>query len=152
MMETLPRISLLQQAGYRLDDFDWFYVNADLPFQRISLASAGVPSDRVVDCRAHPHVRADRLVVPSPLRDVAEASNLSCDYLGDLFRPRTRGESSPSRVYISRRQISRRRILSEDELDEIAQLRERLAPEYKMLERVRAGRKVPDGDMPTHSA
>jgi hypothetical protein len=36
--------------------------------------------------------------------------------------------------------------------DEIAQLRERLAPEYKMLERVRAGRKVPDGDMPTHSA
>jgi hypothetical protein len=115
MMETLPRIELLRQAGYALEEFDGIYVTADLPVQTASLTAAGVPLTKIIDCQQRPHISADVLVVPSPLRDVAEASDLSCTFLNNVFGPRE-DPGGATRLYVSRRRMSRRRIINEPEL------------------------------------
>jgi capsular polysaccharide biosynthesis protein len=115
MLEMLPRVQLLRAAGYDPADLDGIYLRRPTrAFELESLEAAGVPIDRIVDCRANPHVVADRLVVPSTLREVFEATTLSCDYLNDLFPVVPDGE--PTRLYLSRSGTTHRRMVNEEEI------------------------------------
>lgn len=62
LMDVLSRLGVLEQAGVPAPE-RW-YVPASLPFQRELLDLAGIDAAEVVDAGVHPHVRADRLVVP----------------------------------------------------------------------------------------
>jgi capsular polysaccharide biosynthesis protein len=123
MMEVMPRIPLLQAAGHELERFDAFYVTgSDAPFQSESLRRAGVPAEKVIDAREHPHVRADRLVVPSPTSEVDEASDFACDYLNQLWDPGI-PTGTDARIYVSRNRSDHRRVANEREvMDALAPL------------------------------
>lgn len=113
MMDLLPRVGLLEAAGLKLGDFDAFYLkHPEHSFERESLEAAGIPFDRILDCRSHPHIACDELVVPSPLSEVFQASRYSCDYLRSLFGPATTGGGG-RRLYVSRRRTSHRRVANE---------------------------------------
>lgn len=63
--DALPRIGVLEQAG-EIEPVDKWYVPTGLRFQRELLERMGLTDDRIVDATAHPHVRAETLVVPGP--------------------------------------------------------------------------------------
>ncbi|HEV7193733.1 MAG TPA: glycosyltransferase family 61 protein [Jatrophihabitantaceae bacterium] len=63
--DAIPRIGVLEQAR-EIGSVDRWYVPAGLPFQRELLTMMGLSDDRIVDASAHPHVRAETLVVPGP--------------------------------------------------------------------------------------
>ena len=125
MLDMLPRIGLLQAAGYKLEEIDKFYLTEPLSsFQQESLAAAGIAFDRIIDCNKHPHVGADRLIVPSHRHNVFACSRFACDYVRRLFLPETsqpdgqRSPAAPRRLYISRAAASHRRVVNEAELME----------------------------------
>ena len=62
LTDVLPRIVLLERSGIPVD---LYLVNRSQPFQRDLLPRFGVPLDRVVESRLHPHIQAERLVVPA---------------------------------------------------------------------------------------
>jgi capsular polysaccharide biosynthesis protein len=142
MMDMLPRIRLLEAAGIDRGDIDVFYLaEPALPFQQESLAASSLPAERIIDCRANPHVRADRLIVPSPLSEVFQASRYSCDYLNNLFGPKpgaTVQRDLPRRLYISRRSTNHRRIVND--ADVLARLEPlgfvALEPQFRRLREV----------------
>jgi capsular polysaccharide biosynthesis protein len=62
MTDVLPRLELLRRAQ---TEPDRYLVNRTTGFQRELLETLGITEDRTVASAIHPHVRADRLVVPS---------------------------------------------------------------------------------------
>ncbi len=64
LLDVAPRIALLERA-LPVGELDHLFVDHRTPWQREILQAAGVPIERVVSPREHPHVRAGRLVVPS---------------------------------------------------------------------------------------
>ncbi len=85
-------------------------------YEVASLEAAGVPREKIVDCRSHPHVCADLLVVPSPLLDIFEATSLSCDFLNSLFAPSVTDSGPRTRIFVSRRAAAHRRMVNENEI------------------------------------
>jgi capsular polysaccharide biosynthesis protein len=64
LLDVAPRIALLGMA-MPMDEIDHVFVDDRTRWQREILEAAGIPLDRVLSPRKHPHVRAGRLVVPS---------------------------------------------------------------------------------------
>ena len=62
LTDVLPRLELLRQAGREPDRY---LVNRTTAFQRDLLGVVGIPEDRVLESARHPHIRAERLEVPS---------------------------------------------------------------------------------------
>jgi capsular polysaccharide biosynthesis protein len=62
LTDVLPRIVLVEKSGISIDRY---LVNRSLPFQRDLLERFGISGDRVIESRAHPHIQAERLVVPT---------------------------------------------------------------------------------------
>ena len=119
MMDLLPRIGLLEEAGIELEKVDKFFVNSPLlPYQQQTLEALGIPLSKTIDCAAYPHIKADCLIVPSPVSGVFAAGRETCNYLRQNFLdtmavPDTR---SPKRIYVSRASTSHRRIVNENEV------------------------------------
>lgn len=117
LMEMIPRIGLLRAAGFDLAGFDAFYMRSPKTgYERDSLLAAGIPFEKIVDSTAHPHVQADFLVVPSPLREAYVATHIAGDYLNELFVPETCEIGDPVRLFISRRDAAHRHLVNEDEV------------------------------------
>jgi capsular polysaccharide biosynthesis protein len=62
LTDVLPRLDLLHRAGIEPDRY---LVNRTTAFQRELLNTLGIAEARTVTSADHPHIRADRLVVPS---------------------------------------------------------------------------------------
>jgi len=119
MMDMLPRIGLLEDAGISLDQIDKFFVNSpNLPYQRQTLEALGIPGSKIIDCVTHPHIKADCLVVPSPVSGVFASSSETCNFLRQRFLNDGGGPDAdyPKRIYISRANTSHRRITNENEV------------------------------------
>ncbi|MGC9528862.1 MAG: tetratricopeptide repeat protein, partial [Limnospira sp.] len=64
ILDVLPKIGLLQKAGFQLSEIDGFIVRDRLPFQRETLDILNIPETSRIDPLKHPHIRGDRLIVP----------------------------------------------------------------------------------------
>lgn len=118
MADLLPRFKLLELADIKLEEIDFFVVNScHLPFQRETLNWLGIPTHKIIQNSQKPHIKAPNLVVPSLPGDVGLMSPWTCQFLREAFlnKATTQGLQTPSRIYISRRHASYRRILNEDE-------------------------------------
>ena len=119
MMDLLPRVESLKQAGYSLDDFDWFYIDeCKHSYQVETLARVGIPIAKVINPSKHPQIRADELVVPSYVGGCFNASGQTCDFLEQLFSKEqdTPLSEKPLRLYISRSNTQHRRLLNESQI------------------------------------
>ena len=114
MIDVLPRLGLLWQSGLKLEQVDWFVVNSmTKPFQQETLNRLGVPMEKVVRSDRHPHIQAQRLIVPSfpghldwiPPDTI---SFLRRTFLADAAPPPTQ------RIYISRAHAKYRQVINED--------------------------------------
>ena len=118
MMELIPRVKIIEAAGYDLSSIDSFYVNTVASqFQQESLKAVGIPSRKIVDGAWHPHLQADTLIVPSKMGSNGDFGPLPIQYLRDLFLP-AQIKPASRKIYINRNQARHRRILNEPELEQ----------------------------------
>ncbi len=112
LMDSLPRLSLLEGAGVSLADADHIYCGVPHPRVAHLLDELGVPRERRIYARRGEAIRADHVVVtsyPGGRRNYPP-------WVPDFLRERLGVEAGPAtrRLYIPRAQ--RRRILNIDEL------------------------------------
>ncbi|NET50966.1 MAG: glycosyltransferase family 61 protein [Merismopedia sp. SIO2A8] len=128
IFDVLPRLGILQQAGWSWEQVDAFVVNSlSRPFQRETLALLGVPESKVLESDRYPHLQATELIVPSFPGHFDWVPSGTIEFLRSAFLPPAAQlqpphpqRSWPRYLYISRSQATYRRIFNEDEL--IAQL------------------------------
>jgi len=120
MLDILPKIGLLQNAGFNLSEIDGFIVRDRLPFQRETLDILNIPKTRRINPIEHPHIRGDRLIVPSFSGHISWPNPQTLQWLKRQFLEieDTENNDNFDRIYISRKSAKTRRILNEDEIIE----------------------------------
>ena len=115
--QMLPRLHLVESAGYKISDFAAFIVNSGAPFIEESLRLLGVPIERCISTSSSLHIQGRQLIVPS-IPSSGNPSPWVCEFLRKFFWPCVMipNSSSPKRLYISRSKAASRRIANEDEL------------------------------------
>lgn len=71
MLDILPKLAVLEKSGIALDTIDTFLVRAKQPYQRETLALAGIPEDKI-ELSDGPFHSADELLVPYLKNDLGE--------------------------------------------------------------------------------
>lgn len=132
MMDVLPKIALLQQAGIQLDSIDHFIVRCQSEFQRQTLQHLGISPDQVQPPPADQTLRAEQLIVPFLKHDrgdrVYNGLGLGMArwvpaWLNQTFVPGQTRETPASRLYISRAQRGTRAPVDEQRLITLLQRR-----------------------------
>jgi hypothetical protein len=67
MLEVVPKLLLMAQAGYRLADVDIFLVRQQSPALVEFLSHLGIAPSKVLLWNQLPHLRAKRLILASSL-------------------------------------------------------------------------------------
>lgn len=119
MMDLLPRLALLREAGYGPAQVDRYLVNlGGAPYERETLALAGIPAEKLVPVSAASHFRCEKVVTTS-LREHHWQHSLPAwvpAYLRELTGVNQAGVGHSRRLYLSRKTASFRRVLNEAEL------------------------------------
>jgi hypothetical protein len=120
VFDVLPRLRLLREAGFDLEDFDAFVVPGYFArFQVETLTALGIPRKKIVSNLLNRHVQADRLVVPSLVRPTGLVPRWACDFLREAFPPtEPKHVSIGDRAYIVRRVTDHGFLSGEDTLVE----------------------------------
>ena len=127
MFQVIPQICLLRHAGINLDTiekFAFFRLPICLPFQKETLNFLNIPRSKIVETIKYPYIKAKKLIVTSSLK-IAPPRKLACDLLRHEFLNNQSNLSNnklleftnkTSRIYISRKKASYRKIINEDRL------------------------------------
>jgi len=116
IFDVLPRLWLAEQAGHGVGPF---FVAAELPFQQQTLRALGVTESRRIDPREMGAISASNLIVPC--HSVAPGHvfpEWSIRFLRDRLLPEANEgrQSSPKRLYVSRRNAGHRRVINEPDI------------------------------------
>ena len=120
MFDIISRIFLVYQSGIDISSIDKFVVNKfQTMFQKETIRYLGIPENKIVESSNCPYIQADQLIVPSiPVNDGFRTTQWGCASLKSIFLSNqvSRPLFYPERIYISRNQASRRRIVNEEEV------------------------------------
>jgi len=118
LVDTLPRLALLGPRR-RAATFNVIVGPYAAPFQTESLVALGITPDRIFTAAGNATFRCERMLVPTDLGRIChpayKASSWATDFLRSAFPTRT-ASPRPSRVYLSRGDASRRKIINDAEL------------------------------------
>jgi capsular polysaccharide biosynthesis protein len=115
VVDSLPRLHLVREAGL-FDEIDYFLVyDKTSSFVIDSLTQLGIRPEQIIDVSTHRHLRAQRLLVTTPVRAGGRHSPFWVSpFLKESYLPVPAGTRQfASHVYISRRDASMRRVLNE---------------------------------------
>lgn len=118
MFDVVTRFHLLQRSGL-IETIDKFVINAcDTAYEKETLNILGIPPQKIVESRYHPHLTADKLIVPSICEGGSGTSKWKCEYLKHTFlnKQPSLNTNYSELIYISREQASYRRIVNEEEV------------------------------------
>ncbi|HEX2190674.1 MAG TPA: glycosyltransferase family 61 protein [Longimicrobiaceae bacterium] len=117
LLDVLPRLEIARRAGFGPEGPARFLVDGGArPFQRETLARLGIGAERVLDAAEHPHVVADRLVVPSYPGRSEHPPRWVVDFLRRLL-PAEADEPGTGRIYLSRSDAACRRVANESRVE-----------------------------------
>ncbi|HTR40322.1 MAG TPA: glycosyltransferase family 61 protein [Pseudomonadales bacterium] len=117
MMDSLPRLKISQAANYR--NYDYVLLqNRSLRFQDEFLDHLAVPPAKRLRCSKNIVHQFERLIVPGMPISEWKVSPWVCAWLRSLFPA---NPSGPEKIYISRREAKRRRLINEAELERALQ-------------------------------
>ena len=117
MTDLLPRIELLRLQGINFAKIDKFVVNrCQLPYEKATLNHFGIPEDKIIESQQHPHIEAERLVIPYLHY---RGGNWVGKFLRQEFLTKSLIQVKSSgydRLYISRKYAQSRKVINEAEL------------------------------------
>jgi capsular polysaccharide biosynthesis protein len=116
MFDSLPRLKLLEQAGYGVGAIDHFLLKEPPQrFQLQGLEQLGIPPHKLRPLSKRRLLQAERLLVPSMPGPLGEPTPWICRVLREQFLPREPVQAQ-RKIYVSRRHAQGRKIVNEDEL------------------------------------
>lgn len=133
LVHVLGRLALLEMNHV---EYDWLYVPYDVSFIKDTLKLLGINPKKIIEPQGdNYYVQADELIVPSIIdrkipyegqKDFSNCTSLAAycpqwtvDYLREKFIPmadQVVGNPFNSKIFISRKNARRRKVLNEDEL------------------------------------
>ncbi|MDJ0554114.1 MAG: tetratricopeptide repeat protein [Microcoleaceae cyanobacterium MO_207.B10] len=126
MVDILPRLEILKIHGIDLAEIDRFLVNSyQQPFQRETLKILGVPEEKIIESDRHPHIQAEKLIVPSfpgylgwlPSWALEFHRRVFLNIIKEKINAATQPQKLyPERIYISRNSSRYRRVFNEEEV------------------------------------
>jgi capsular polysaccharide biosynthesis protein len=118
MFDVLPRIHLLHKAEIAFDNIDYFLVNSyQSPFHREMLGKLGISETKILESSKYPHIKADKLIVPSLPGVMVYPPAWAGQFLREEFlNCQITKLHGGERIYISRAKASRRKVTNENEL------------------------------------
>lgn len=125
--EVFSACYLLSLAGIDLDEVDYFLVNAPFPkYQQEMLEILGISPSEILDSDTYPYIQAEELIIPYYGNVDGWFPKLAVDFLRDLFLSKQVSErlfqysenssKLPKKVYLSRDQVSYRKVINELEV------------------------------------
>lgn len=118
LLESLPRLWLMEQAGFTIKQVDRFLLNEEqYPFHAQTLEVLDIPHVKRMITRKNRVYRCERLFVPSLPAEPMVYPAWALAFLRERFL----GAAAPvdlERVFISRRQAARRRLVNQFEIEE----------------------------------
>jgi capsular polysaccharide biosynthesis protein len=120
LFDLLPRLYLIQRAGYNLRDVDHIIVNSTrFAYQRETLATLSVDMNCVMSSDAHRHIQCETMLLPSFPGKSGDPPKWVCDFLHRALLPDDACElnshpSTPRRLYITRQSAATRRLHNHD--------------------------------------
>lgn len=115
LMDVITKLGVLEQAPSIPMPDRWYASVTGPPFQRQLLELAGVPADAVIDAVAHPHVRADVLVVPAPPEMTEKNPPWAVEWLRERLLPKVDLTGPRQRIYVTRGPSANNRTVLNDE-------------------------------------
>lgn len=134
MLDLLPKFKLLSLGNIDLARVDYFIVNSiQSSFQKETLGCIGIPEDKVLESTVYPHIKADRLIVPSLPSLSGNPTKWVCEFLREQFLSHNSSyDRTIDRLYISRKNARYRKVIDEDRICQF--LTEKLGFETVALE------------------
>jgi hypothetical protein len=124
LIDMIPRIRLLEESGFSLNEFDSFIIPKNIPNAIVSiLDKLGINGSRLKKVSRNTLVQAEELVVPSLAHLRMRPRPQSIRFLRESILPRILGDSAKKtdsgnkRIYIKR--AGRRSLLNECEIQKI---------------------------------
>ena len=120
--KTTLTLHLIAEAGL-WDEIDYFLIYSREHYFAVEMLLAlGIRSEQIIDVQSATHLRAERLVVTSPVRGTGRhAPRWAGTFLKDAFRPLANEAARSARfsplVYVSRRDAAFRRVRNEAEVE-----------------------------------
>jgi capsular polysaccharide biosynthesis protein len=118
MLDILPRILMLKEAGLfnKISKFILDYEG--LPFQKQTLSLLGIDEEKIISCHGNRnfHIEAERLLVPTLPSKINEVNAFECELLKKYFLRLDDNFITAKRVYITRKKTATRTIINEEEL------------------------------------
>jgi hypothetical protein len=114
MLDVLPRLLLLRRCGI-VPDYYILNGHRQAPFQLATLEMLGVPRSRIVYSSDTLHIQPEKLVVPGFTSGIR--ARWACDFLrtGMMVGQGIEPVQGYERIYISREQARKRKLLNETE-------------------------------------
>lgn len=122
LLDSLPRLHLVKEAGL-WNKIDYFVIySREHHFVVETLLALGIRSSQIIDVHSTTHLRAQQLVVTSPVRGTGRhAPTWPGKFLKESFLPMVTGSAQPTGfspfVYVSRRDASFRRVRNEEAVE-----------------------------------
>ncbi|NEO52948.1 MAG: DUF563 domain-containing protein [Okeania sp. SIO3B5] len=120
MFDMVARILLLHQSSIDISSIDKFIVNKiQTRFHKETIKKLGIPQNKIIESCNYPHIQADRLIVPSiPVQFGFRTTKWACESLKSIFLSQQVSRSSlyPEKIYISRSQALKRRVVNEEKV------------------------------------
>lgn len=114
MLDVLPCVQLLRQCGIKADKF---VINGRrlAPFQYATLDSLGISKHQIIESHDGLHLQAKQLVIPKLTSGLRP--KWACQFLRrELMPDYIRSTRKQKRIYISRANASKRRLLNETDV------------------------------------
>jgi capsular polysaccharide biosynthesis protein len=119
LFESLPRLLLLERAGYGLDQIDHFLLSeTQQPFHAQTLDLLRIPGEKRWRGRKARVLKCDHLLVPSLPAPATVFPSWVLSFLRRSFLPAAELVTEGQRLFISRRRANRRRLVNETEVED----------------------------------
>ena len=117
MTWVIPRLHMIEKAGYKLEDFDKILINTvGFEFQRKLIKFLGIPSHKIIGTMPYGGVFKAKTLVTTSLPSFLQTPHFVTDSLREKFlKPELYSEDRPKIIYLSRNKGTRK-ILNEHEL------------------------------------
>ena len=113
VLDILPRLYLLKEAGIEPDKYIFNKPNCN--FHKELLKLLRISEDKILYIDDNTHIKAENLIAPALPGSLGNPPEWVIDFYKNLL-PTREDSNLPERIYISRNNATRRKVLNEDEV------------------------------------